>query len=351
MIELERHIEILLLNNDCVIVPDFGGFMAHHIDARYDMTDGTFLPPIRTIGFNPQLKMNDSLLAQSYIEAYDISYPEALRRIEDEVNELRQHLANDGMYEMNDIGTLRLNENGNYEFEPCEAGILTPDLYGLSSLEIKTLAQENEEQERQAVLVDINTTKANPEEKPETVQRPVFYDEDDEDENRTISIKVSLLQNIAAACIAIIAFFAIATPLGTNNRSSHIMSKIDTGLLYRIMPKDVVSAKGELKTIQEVAASKEQKTAQKPTANKLPEIKSTTYYTIVLASKVSKSNADGFVDRLRKNSNIQAVVLDKPHNTKVIYGHYASESEAYSALNKLNSQDVFKDSWVTKVED
>ena len=40
MIELERHIEILLLSNDCVIVPNFGGFMAHHVDARYDDEDG-----------------------------------------------------------------------------------------------------------------------------------------------------------------------------------------------------------------------------------------------------------------------------------------------------------------------
>ena len=28
VIELQRHIEILLLDNDCVIVPDFGGFVA-----------------------------------------------------------------------------------------------------------------------------------------------------------------------------------------------------------------------------------------------------------------------------------------------------------------------------------
>lgn len=39
---LERHIEILLLSNDCVIVPGFGGFMAHHVDARYDGRDSMF---------------------------------------------------------------------------------------------------------------------------------------------------------------------------------------------------------------------------------------------------------------------------------------------------------------------
>ena len=126
VIKLERHIEILLLSNDCVIVPDFGGFMAHHVDARYDGRDSMFLPPLRTIGFNPQLKINDSLLAQSYVEAYDISYPEALRRIEEEVNEIRQVLENTGKYEFNNIGTIYLNDHGNYSFDPCEAGLLTP---------------------------------------------------------------------------------------------------------------------------------------------------------------------------------------------------------------------------------
>ena len=96
VIELERHIEILLLSNDCVIVPDLGGFMAHHLEARYDDEECMFLPPQRTLGFNPQLKLNDSLLAQSYVEAYDISYPEAIRRIEAEVAEVRQYLDNAG---------------------------------------------------------------------------------------------------------------------------------------------------------------------------------------------------------------------------------------------------------------
>ena len=57
MIEMDRHIEILLLNNDCVIVPGYGGFMAHHVDARRDETDGSILPPMRTIGFNQKLTL------------------------------------------------------------------------------------------------------------------------------------------------------------------------------------------------------------------------------------------------------------------------------------------------------
>ena len=39
MIELARHIEILLLENDCVIIPDFGGFIAHYQPEQF-MTTG-----------------------------------------------------------------------------------------------------------------------------------------------------------------------------------------------------------------------------------------------------------------------------------------------------------------------
>ena len=71
MIELARHIEILLLENDCVIIPDFGGFIAHYQPARYIKEENLYLPPVRTIGFNPQLTINDGLLAQSYMHTHD----------------------------------------------------------------------------------------------------------------------------------------------------------------------------------------------------------------------------------------------------------------------------------------
>ena len=46
MIELAQHIEALLLENDCVIVPGFGGFVAHYAPA----TQIFFYPlPVRLV--------------------------------------------------------------------------------------------------------------------------------------------------------------------------------------------------------------------------------------------------------------------------------------------------------------
>ena len=351
VIELERHIEILLLSNDCVIVPGFGGFMAHHVDARYDGRDNTFLPPLRTIGFNPQLQINDSLLAQSYVEAYDISYPEALARIESEVAEVRQELETTGKFELSNIGVLYLNESGNYSFEPCEAGILTPELYGLggfnmlplSSMETPVtveVAKNNEVEEKQE------------ESKAKTIAiTPSVFDDEEEDEQHAefIQIKKSVLRNLAAACIAIVAFFALSTPLNSPNKQ---MSKVDTSLLTRIMPKEVTrqNVAQELSTGNNANSLKLEEKASNALDEK--EIKSAEpYYSIVLASRVTKRNAASYVERLQAKGLKDAKVIITASNVKVVYGTFDSENEAQVALNKLRHNEVFSDGWITKIKE
>lgn len=342
MIELERHIEILLLDNDCVIVPEFGGFMAQHTNARYSEVDNTFLPPIRTIGFNPQLKINDSLLAQSYVEAYDISYPEALRRIEQEVEEIRQILSTEGIFELRDIGTLRLNAAGNYEFEPCEAGLLTPSLYGLSSFEFETLESIQAKQiaeaakEQTAKIIDIN----------ENSNSTLFVDINDEN-NDSYTIRKSVIRNIAVACIALLTFLLIPSHLGNGTKSALSTSKIDTGLLYRIMPKDITTGNAEIEAATKKVLQKNEENKTVVAETNIPVAKE--YYTIVLASKVSLNNAQQYTEKLKKNGYNEAEVYSSRGNTKVIYGNYSNKTDAQNALNKLNKNKEFADGWVTMV--
>ena len=371
--ELERHIEILLLSNDCVIVPDFGGFMAHHVDARYDGRDNMFLPPLRTVGFNPQLKMNDSLLAQSYVEAYDISYPEAIDRLANEVAEIRQRLENEGKYEINNIGTIYLNEDGNYTFEPCEAGILTPNYYGLGGFNMLPLSTQ--ENEPTVTLEKTNSTniaeniEINQEEKQaepvvalQNATANSVFDVNDDDEKPSaefILIKKSWLRNLAAACIAIIAFFAISTPLRTPNVQT---SKIDTGMLTRIMPKELVTQNTHQTELASKAENSEKVLKINPETNKdandeanekkidQAELKSAKpYYGIVLASRVTKRNAANYVETLQAKGFKAAKVVITATNVKVVYGSYETEGQAYKALHDLRNNEVFADGWITKV--
>ena len=339
VIELDRHIEILLLSNDCVIVPDLGGFMAHHVDARYDEVDGMFVPPIRTLGFNPQLRLNDSLLAQSYVETYDISYPEAVRRIEEEVVELRQHLETEGHYELNDIGVLSLNDEGNLTFEPCEAGILTPALYGLGSFQMPTLNA------RHTPLTSHHSAL--------TPQMP---------EEGAITIKMSWLRNAVAVAAAIIAFLMIGTPISNSNEmtdvqqssfisvpSSHKTTQSQTSdspLSYSEENTDVVSSEGGPVVSSEVDTDMLH-------GNDAPLLAGGAFY-IVMASQVSERNANIFVNQLKDQDFHDAHILisGTKHIRRVVYGCYDSEADANAALRQLRSESrFFKDSWIMEVKE
>ena len=92
MLELAKHIENLLFKNECVIVPQLGGFVTHYVPAHFNPEEGLYLPPSRSVGFNPQLQLNDGLLVQSYMQAGDLSFPEAVQQLEADVNQLKQQL-------------------------------------------------------------------------------------------------------------------------------------------------------------------------------------------------------------------------------------------------------------------
>ena len=132
MIGLSQHIEVLLLENDCVIVPGLGGFVAHYTPA-IQLEENMFLPPTRTIGFNPQLKLNDGLLVQSYMAVYDTNFSDASKIVEDEVSELIIMLHKEGKVDLDNVGEIRYTIHDTYEFIPYDNKITTPYLYGLDS--------------------------------------------------------------------------------------------------------------------------------------------------------------------------------------------------------------------------
>ena len=370
MIELGRHIEILLLSNDCVIVPDLGGFMAHHIEAHYDEEEQVFLPPQRTLGFNPQLKLNDSLLAQSYIEAYDISYPEALRRIEEEVSELKQSLSNEGYYELNGLGTLKVNEYEKLEFEPCEAGILTPELYGLSSFEIPTLADRKRVSEAAVATIPVFTEMAKANEPLDEEEDLNSTDvEETEEEEHAITIKMSWVRNTVAIAAALLAFFLMTPNVGNNNQNGISMSQMnlpiiskDAGLknVEKLNSQEVkeMQMKHEEPTAQETAAEPkveepkaEESQAEEPKTeeSKVEEVKPQTTYYIVLASQVSQHNAELFVKKLQDKGFNDARVYLYNNTRRVICGQFSTEAEAYRELQKVHRNQELADAWVYKV--
>ena len=353
VIELERHIEILLLSNDCVIVPNLGGFVAHNIEARYEEQEQLFLPPLRTLGFNPQLTINDSLLVQSYIEAYDISYPVALQRIEGEVEELKQHLQNEGSYELNDIGILALNEDGNYVFTPCEAGILTPTLYGLSSVEMARLDVQSQPTDVPATAKDEATHARIVDMSSLTPETELDADDlDESEENDVVRIKYTWIRNTVAIAAILLAAFILVLPTGKTEMMTRTISNINNSLLFGMMSKDTniseIKIKKEdtsLKTTS-VDTILKRDTAKVIQSDQNSSIKNG--YCIVLASHVGKQNAEMFVEILKKKGLDSAEVYVHNNVRRVICGNFQTQSEAYQALYQINKNKGLEEAWVYK---
>ena len=347
MTQLDRHIEILLLENECVIVPDFGGFIAHRVAARYDAADHSYLPPMRTLGFNPQLRMNDSVLAQSYVEAYDISYPEALRRIEDEVAEVKQTLSEEGTYVLNDVGTLTVNGEGNYEFTPCEAGILDPELYALGAFDFKPLKEEllpvakPEEQETEQEKAEVIALEE-PAEQPTLLE----FTGTDEEHDKTVSIRMSWIRNTIAIAAAIAAFFLMSTPVVNSDLGNRTMSQLQSSLLNKLVPRDTNVVPAE--PIETDITSETSKTSDTSKTSTPAQAAPAKPYCIVVASQVKRSNAEYFVEQLHKEGHPEAQVYIYNNVVRVICGEFETEAEAYRQLNKMSGKTEFEGAWVYK---
>ncbi len=383
MNELSRHIEILLLSNDCVIVPGFGGFVAHHKVAEYDMEEKTFYPPQRVLGFNSQLVLNDSLLVQSYAEAYDLSYPEALRKIENEVEEIKQQIEIEGEYKFRGIGTVSKTAEGYYDFEPCVAGLVSPGLYGFTSYIMDAVngvadadgASDTEDSAEKKLLsaADVVTGETEVDVKDDAEDTEDVEDDEVEDEEEERGIYVSYKKMwYAAAASLILLLLPLAynsLTVGRGSQSSNVIrgSVGDTG-------KEVVSKIGEgidtfmkatnsesvpadtvnitEKTVKQEAAG-ETVADTKVQAEKTGEVSKETVkgqYSIIMASRVSKKGAEDFVKRLNRAGYKEASVYEAGSMRRVVYGSYGSEREAERALNVLKKKnETFAGTWVQKL--
>lgn len=332
MLTLSQHIEILLLEHDCVIVPGLGAFMAHHQPAEYSEADGLWYPPQRTVGFNAQLNINDALLPQSYADACDVSYPEALRLIEREVEGVKRTLADEGRYEFYGIGTLLMAEGGGYDFQPCEAGLLTPSLYGLATCAFT-------QTKKVAIATEADAPAPAAEEEEATEAAPTYY----------------IYKWIAAA--AVVVFFILATlPAGRGSEGVTQCSLLPIATspapaMRTTLTPDTAQQADEQPAAATADTLKAPKAKTVQAIKALPAVDDSKSYTIVLASHVSRDGASDYIDSLSRLGFHRARVRNSASGVrKVVYGTYSSRDEAESTLRALRSGSKhFREAWVLEI--
>src|SRR5687767_11561254 len=118
MYPVTRHINRLLFEVDCVIVPGLGGFVANYNSALLNRTAGLIEPPSKGLIFNKNLIVNDGLLASAIAQTEKISYAEAGLLIEEFVYDARKLLQQGQRIEIPDVGFLYSDHEQNLRFQP-----------------------------------------------------------------------------------------------------------------------------------------------------------------------------------------------------------------------------------------
>lgn len=342
MIELAQHIETLLLENDCVIVPGFGGFVAHYSPATRIKEENIFLPPTRTIGFNPQLKLNDGVLVQSYMSAYDTSFADASRIVEKEVNEFIGLLHEEGKAHLDNIGEIHYNIYGNYEFVPYDYKITTPSLYGLDSFEMHELSVL---QQKEKVWIP-----AHPEKEKKTFE---------------ISINRAYLRNAAAMIAAIVLFFAFSTPVeNTDVQKNNYAQLLPSELFEQIEKQSVVVTPVYVKSEAMQQAKKLSATASTSSSTKTSSTKKNTAdktskpiavrevkvakhpYHIIVAGGISLKDAEAIATQLKSKGFANAKALNMDGKVRVSISSFNNRNEATKQLLELRKNETYKNAWL-----
>lgn len=369
MNELSRHIEILLLENDCVIIPGFGGFITHHSNSHSVEEEGLFLPPTRTVGFNPQLIINDGLLVQSYMKAYDTDFADASKIVDKAVEELRQSLDENGEFEIHGVGRITVGIDHDFEFHPNEDGILTPGLYGLSSFMMNTLDVETQNK-------TINASAGPRSEK--------VYE---------IKINRRFLRYTAAAAAAIIAFFFLSVPAENTYVEEENFAMLDAGGIFEnirghslatsifpmnqvsestrqpkqnqvrkqahpvpgkpLKPVSVRTEKVFPREVNKVSSDMSAKVSGKPVspsveskANPKEFTTETPKYNVIVASVGSRKDAESMVAAWKAKGYSAATVIEGNGKIRVSLLSFFDQADAYKKISRLKEDGTFKDAWV-----
>lgn len=141
---LATYINDLLYRYDCVIVPDFGGFVTNRIGAKVNNYTHTFTPPKKLITFNKLLKHNDGLLANYIASAENISFEKASTAISLAVIKWQNELQSKSV-EIDKLGVLSLNKERQIIFEPTNSVNYLTESFGLSTVVSSAISRYTEQ--------------------------------------------------------------------------------------------------------------------------------------------------------------------------------------------------------------
>lgn len=231
---VETLIGDLLLQHNCVVVPNFGGFVAQRVSAQIDFEKGVMLPARKSVLFNRSLINNDGLLVTALAQQNELSYPQATNEVDHTVANWQQQLQEGQRITIDRVGILYMDAERNLCFEQDRFFNLLLESYGLSSVHF--IAAED---------VAATETLANTKELANqlTADREVIAEQTAPilhvvEETRIVPIGRSRIRKamryVAAACLLPIVFYSVWIPMKTDVLESGVLTIHDFNPFYTV---------------------------------------------------------------------------------------------------------------------
>lgn len=349
---LVQHLENLLPEHDCVVVPGLGGFVQNEVAARIQPGARLFYPASKEIGFNHRLKFNDGLLAQSYQETNNLSFDEANTQIQNAVHEIQEKLEAGKFIRLGRTGTLFMIDQ-QLIFRPDHHNHFYPEAYGLTPFTFPLL-------NKPAVSEQASVAAHIPLQEKETTNVSNSRDSKAK-KSRDEFIHIRFNRNRARQLMAGVAVFLflilLSKPAGRPSGSQeagmmhHYLSKSTPAVVPSKAASVVQIVKDSMVTKPEARATVPSPGIQKSTSSKMPKVYTEAdppAYFIIVSAFLKRSTAKRWMDEHEGEPFLKeaGIVVGKGH-ARVYVKSFKEESEANQFLNEFTSKhSEYASAWV-----
>lgn len=335
--QLDQLIGKLLLHNNCVVVPDFGGFVASRVSARIDYEKGSIQPPHKAVLFNKQLVNNDGLLVHAFAHESSISFEEATLLIAKQVKSWQEDLNAGKRIQLEQVGYLFLNGEKNLCFEQDRFHNLLLSSFGMSAVQFiaeKEIAAEKIPVVETKIVVEAPIISLRPAERVKSTQTKTAAAQKEPAPIRHISSK-KVIRYVAAACLLPLGFYSFWLPMKTDVLESGLVSTQDFNPFHKKNQAQYATGK----KLDLLASEKADLTLEEQLAQ-LPESVSTysfdlfengSYIHIQLSEPNHNTNTEATEISLTE-SNIAA---QNYASIQVLAGSFSNEDNANQLKNEL----------------
>ena len=303
MQSISFYIAYLLTKHECVILPGLGAFVASGSEEWRDKKAGLLCPPGNFLGFNPDIRHNDGLLANTIANGNNISYREACLQMYQYIDRITGCMEKQMPVQMPWIGKLEFSAERKILFTPSSWLSCNVNIFGMNNFYMPSV-QELINQEESPLRTDVEPLPAKP----------------------------SIVRRSLAIAAVIIGLLMIAIPV--NNQ---LMQPSQMAAMISLPVLTETKTETEAEVVQAVEEWIE-------TEEWVEEI--TPYY-IVIASCPTENSAHDQLKQFREKGFSTADIVSVGNKHRIYIAKFSDKTEANTFLARFRTEhSQYSDAWL-----